>query len=65
MVTRRRFVKALSAAGSISLLDPFQVFPNPFGNQQGYGIHPFIENNPEAVFIMKTQVDYLKPVNYS
>ena len=56
MVTRRKFVKAMSAAGSLSLIDPLSVIPRALSNNQGYGVHSFIENNPDAVFIMRTQV---------
>lgn len=57
MVTRRKFVKAISAAGSVSLINPLSAFSQATPGLQGYGIHPFIENNPDAVFVMRTQVN--------
>jgi len=55
MVSRRNFVKVMSAAGSLSMVNPLTVFPKT-NNDQGYGINSFIENNPDAVFIMRTNV---------
>ncbi len=46
----------MSAAGSISLINPLSVLSSNAGSNDGYGIHPFIENNPDAVFIMRTEV---------
>ncbi len=56
MVTRRNFVKTLSAAGTLSMIDPMIAFPRSLSGQSGYGINSFIENNPDAVFIMRTEV---------
>lgn len=60
MVTRRKFVKSISVAGSISLLNPLSVLSSNSSSIQGFGIHSFIENNPDAVFIMRTQVSSIK-----
>jgi len=57
MITRRTFIKNVSLASGALILNPFQhrLFGNP--SNQFFALHPFIENNPDAVFIMKTNVD--------
>ena len=56
MLNRRKFLKtsALSAAG-LSL--PIRAIESRPQTKGYFGVHPFIENHPEAVFIMRTNVD--------
>ena len=57
MITRRNFLKAAAAAGSASAIHPIRALGSRHQTSTGYfGLHPFIENNPDAVFIMKTGV---------
>ncbi|MCB9058518.1 MAG: DUF362 domain-containing protein [Calditrichae bacterium] len=57
MITRRTFIKNMSLASGALVLNPFN--HRLFGNTAGqfFALHPFIENNPDAVFIMRTNVD--------
>jgi uncharacterized protein (DUF362 family) len=58
MVTRRAFLKAISAAGAAVTLAPSDLLTrHSRTTADGFCIHPFIENNPQAVFIMRTSVD--------
>src|ERR687892_391010 len=53
MLTRRDFIQTsvLAAAGSLAAA-PARI-PQPF-----FGLHPFIEQNPKAVFIRRTKVPH-------
>lgn len=56
--TRRGFLKTASMAGASVLLSPSIAI----GRSQGrtfshFGLHPFIEAHPQAVFILQTNVD--------
>ena len=54
---RRQFVKSLAAAGVSSLLPaPGRLFANASSPVQMFALHPFVENHPEAVFILRTSV---------
>jgi hypothetical protein len=59
MFSRREFLKSSSLLyGSLGLFDRTSVFagtPKPSGY---FGVHPFVEQHPEAVFILRTRVDY-------
>ncbi|MBN1290258.1 MAG: DUF362 domain-containing protein [Candidatus Latescibacteria bacterium] len=60
MLNRRTFLTMSAASGSLAVIRPIQVL----GSRQRtsaefYGVHQFIENNPDAVFIMRTSVDDL------
>ncbi|MDP2983765.1 MAG: DUF362 domain-containing protein [Candidatus Latescibacter sp.] len=58
MFDRREFIKTAAAAGSLGLVQPIQALA--LRNQTSAGffrVHPFVDSNPEAVFIMKTNVD--------
>jgi len=58
MFNRRDFLKLIAAAGGNGLLHPIQVLGSRFQTSSEYfGIHQFIDNHPEAVFIMRTNVD--------
>ena len=57
-MNRRKFFKttAISTAG-LSLV-PKEIFlANRKMGSTYFGVHSFVENNPEAVFIMRTDVD--------
>ncbi len=55
---RRKFFKttAISAAG-LSLASKDVLLANSKVNSSYFGVHQFIEDNPEAVFIMRTNID--------
>jgi len=58
MVSRRSFLKTAAVAANVHFLKPAVVNASLFRRSSGYfGVHPFIENHPEAVFIMVTDVD--------
>jgi len=58
LLTRRDFLKASTAATTIGLTKPIEVLASRYQNSSGFfGVHPFIEANPDAVFIMRTNVD--------
>ncbi len=55
---RRTFLKSAAVAGSYVILNPAKGLGRYNSLQTDFfAIHPFIENNPDAVFIMKTNVD--------
>jgi hypothetical protein len=58
MITRRNFLRQITLAGGSALLLPFSA-SRLLGKTLApyFAVHTFIENNPEAVFIMKTAVD--------
>ena len=56
MVNRRNFLKtSVLAAAGLSL--PIKAIASRSQTKGYFGVHPFIENHPEAVFIMRTNVD--------
>lgn len=59
MFNRRNFLSSSSLLGGSVLFNrPSNVFA-AISKPSGYfGVHPFVEQHPEAVFIMRTQVDY-------
>ena len=59
MINRRDFLKTSFLAGNIGLIKPASVFASGTKKTTGYfGVHPFVDMHPEAVFIMRTNVDY-------
>ena len=57
MVNRRGFLKASSVlCGSLGV-DPASVFAGVSNPSRYFGVHPFVEQHPEAVFILRTHVD--------
>ncbi len=61
MVSRREFIKAISIIGSAAVIRPDRLLGRYNNDTNGYfGVHPFIENNPDAVFIMRTDVDSIE-----
>ena len=58
MVNRRDFIKTVSAAGLAGLTKPIRALASRHQDSSGFfGVHPFIEAHPNAVFIIKTNVD--------
>ncbi len=59
MISRRDLIKYSSlAAGSMSFASPFPIFAGESKPSGYFGVHPFVEEHPEAVFILRTHVDY-------
>lgn len=56
---RRDFIKVSSAAGMMGFIHPvYDIVSHPLPvNEQGFDLHPFIKEHPEAVFINLTSVD--------
>ena len=64
MLDRRTFLKMAATSGSLISMQPIQVLGSRQQlSSQFYGIHQFIENNPDAVFIMRTSVDDMTKVD--
>ncbi|MCE5249388.1 DUF362 domain-containing protein [bacterium] len=58
MFSRRDFIKTASAVGGIGLTGTVSTLAKRSQDSAGFfGLHPFVENHPEAVFIMRTDVD--------
>ena len=58
MLDRRTFLKIAAAAGGSAALNPMTALASRYQDSTGYfGVHSFIQNNPNAVFIMRTNVD--------
>lgn len=58
MPGRRHFLKLAAAAGSSIAFSPVRALGSRHQNSSGFfGVHAFIENHPDAVFIMRTNVD--------
>ncbi len=58
MFTRRSFLQSLAASSATLALVPREILAGTWKTTADYfGVHPFIEANPTAVFIMRTAVD--------
>ena len=58
MINRRNFLKSSSLIlGSASLIGRSSVFAADSTPTGHFGVHPFVEQHPEAVFILRTHVD--------
>ena len=58
MIKRRDFLKTASLAGGIGAAKPIEILASHSQESTGFfSVHPFVENNSEAVFIMRTNVD--------
>jgi len=57
MLNRRDFIKSVSTAGAMGLVRPMSVLSSDKKTSGYFGVHSFVENHPEAVFIMRTDVD--------
>ena len=59
MSTRRDFLKSSSLlCGSLGFIGPASIFAAASKPSGFLGVHPFVEQHPEAVFILRTHVDY-------
>ena len=57
-IDRRTFLRTIGAAGTTLVLNPHDLLGRTLSTRSDYfGIHPFIENHPDAVFILATNVD--------
>ncbi|MBK7258422.1 MAG: DUF362 domain-containing protein [Ignavibacteriae bacterium] len=58
MLTRRSFLSTVAAGGTALALSPIDVLAGVRSvTADRFNVHPFIEANPSAVFIMRTAVD--------
>lgn len=57
MMNRRDFIKVSAAAGALGTIQPITALAKRQQPTGFFNVHPFIEEHPEAVFIMKTNVD--------
>jgi hypothetical protein len=59
MFSRRDFLKSSSLlSGSTSFSRPASIFAAASKPSGYFGVHPFVEQHPEAVFLLRTHVDY-------
>ncbi len=59
MFSRRDFLKSSSLlCGSLGFVGPASIFAAASKPSGYFGVHPFVEQHPEAVFILRTHVDY-------
>ena len=57
-IDRRTFLRTVGAAGAALALNPHDLLGRTLSAQDSYfGVHPFIDDRPDAVFILSTQVD--------
>ena len=55
---RRSFLKTAASFGAMSMVKPVRrIDARSQTSAEHFGVHPFIEEHPEAVFVMKTDVD--------
>ena len=55
---RRQFIKTSALAGAAMATKPIRASVSRHQDSTGFfGVHPFIENHPEAVFIMRTSAN--------
>ncbi|MHB9028101.1 MAG: DUF362 domain-containing protein, partial [Candidatus Latescibacterota bacterium] len=57
MMNRRAFLKTSAAAGALGAVRPVTALAKRKQPSGFFNVHQFIEEHPEAVFIMKTNVD--------
>jgi hypothetical protein len=57
MLNRRDFLKT-AALGVAGLGLPLRALASRSEAGGRFGVHPFVESHPEAVFIMRTKVDH-------
>ena len=59
MFNRRDFLKSSSLlCGSLGFIGRASIFAAESKPSGYFGVHPFVEQHPEAVFILRTHVDY-------
>ncbi len=56
MQSRRQFLRTLSITGGILMLDARRALGSNFSSKY-FGLNEFIEDNPDAVFVLRTNVD--------
>ncbi|MDZ7291920.1 MAG: DUF362 domain-containing protein [candidate division KSB1 bacterium] len=57
MINRRAFLKAAAAGGAL-IFTPVRALSSYFRDPpEFFGVHPFVEHHPEAVFIVRTNVE--------
>ena len=57
MLNRRTFLRMTAAAGGLGAIEPITALAKRTQPSGFFSVHPFIEEHPEAVFVMKTNVD--------
>jgi len=58
MLNRRQFLKTAAVTAPLGMACPIRIYADRSRKSTGFfGVHPFIEDHPEAVFIMFTNVD--------
>ena len=57
MLNRRDFLKSAAAGGLGLVSSPVFSEAQSKASNGFFGVHPFVESHPEAVFIMRTNVD--------
>ncbi|MFC1694215.1 DUF362 domain-containing protein [Candidatus Latescibacterota bacterium] len=58
MVSRRTFFKTSAAISALGLTKPIHAIGSRLQTSSNYfGVHPFVEKHPDAVFVMRTDVD--------
>lgn len=57
MLNRRTFLKMTAAAGGLGMMGPVAAIAKRKQPSGFFSVHSFIEEHPEAVFVMKTNVD--------
>ena len=58
MQTRRTFLKTAASIGALGAVKPIRTLASRHQTSAGhFGVHPFVEMHPEAVFVMRTGVD--------
>jgi uncharacterized protein (DUF362 family) len=57
MIKRRDFIKGAAAVGTAAAINPFRTLSAIARDTNYFAINTFIENNPDAVFIMETFVE--------
>jgi len=56
LLDRRSFIRSSIVAGTGMMINPFKAMASDTASEL-FGVHPFVQDNPDAVFIMRTNVD--------
>ncbi len=58
MLNRRNFLRSAAVTGGVGALKPIESLASRYQTSAGFfGVHSFIDNHPNSVFIMRTNVD--------